>query len=236
MAARIESQNGYSVPASSKGLLNPPVGANGVKLAPGVRPDEAGKLLILLAEQFDKRVEKLVSPGCWGYNYRAVRGQTTGLSNHSSATAIDLNAPRHPLGKVNTFTPKQKAEIHKILDEFSVVVNGKKRPAIRWGGDYTRRKDEMHFEIICTWEVVMLTYAKVRKLYAPKPAPKPVVIKPAPKPVPKPDPKPTEPPKPVTPPVVVTADLQTALKQLFENDTRIENKLDTLISTTKTGA
>ncbi len=61
------------------------------------------------------------------------------LSNHSSGTAIDLNAPRHPLGTSGTFSATQRSHIRSILNSCNGVV--------RWGGDYSGRKDEMHFEI-----------------------------------------------------------------------------------------
>ncbi|NHA68932.1 peptidoglycan-binding protein, partial [Phycicoccus flavus] len=80
----------------------------------------------------------LYSPGCWGHSYREISGSTT-LSNHSSGTAIDCNAPDHPLGAVGTFSSAQVSAIRTILTRCNGVV--------RWGGDYSSRKDEMHFEI-----------------------------------------------------------------------------------------
>lgn len=63
------------------------------------------------------------------------------LTGNSSGTALDLNAPQHPLGQVGTFTNAQERAIHRILEDF---------PQVRWGGDYWGRKDEMHFEINVT--------------------------------------------------------------------------------------
>ncbi|MEW1951889.1 peptidoglycan-binding protein [Terrabacter sp. NPDC080008] len=91
-----------------------------------------------VGRRFDREVEALVKGWCWGHSYRAISGSTS-LSNHSSGTAIDLNAPRHPLGKAGTFTATQRSHIRSILDACDGVV--------RWGGDYSGRKDEMHFEI-----------------------------------------------------------------------------------------
>jgi len=73
-----------------------------------------------------------------GHAYREISGSTT-LSNHASGTAIDLNAPRHPLGASGTFSSTQVSRIRSILTYCDGVV--------RWGGDYATRKDEMHFEI-----------------------------------------------------------------------------------------
>lgn len=75
----------------------------------------------------------------WGWAVRAVRGQTSGYSNHASGTAIDYNAPAHPLGVDGTWTMKEIDHINKLLGEMGGVV--------RWGQNYTGRKDGMHFEI-----------------------------------------------------------------------------------------
>lgn len=129
------SQNGWPV--------NPPrrtrtVPGTGVRLT--VADGPAGDVLLYVATQFDRRVEDLDpgQPDDWGYANRPIIGSTT-TSNHASATAVDLNATRHPLGARGTFTAAQRAEIHRILAEVEHVV--------RWGGDYTGRVDDMHFEI-----------------------------------------------------------------------------------------
>jgi hypothetical protein len=64
-------------------------------------------------------------------------------SNHASATAMDLNALKHPLGKVRTGVfkrPTKQDAVHAKLRSMHGV--------IRWGGDYHGRKDEMHWEIV----------------------------------------------------------------------------------------
>jgi len=66
-----------------------------------------------------------------------IRGTTDKLSNHSSGTAIDLNAPKHPLGKVGTFPPEKVPMIRALATKYG----------LKWGGDYQNRKDEMHFEV-----------------------------------------------------------------------------------------
>lgn len=77
----------------------------------------------------------------WGYDYRPVRGSTTVWSNHAG-WAADVNATRHPLGTepLKTFTPAQIKAIRNRLRWM--------RGVIRWGGDYERRPDPMHFEIV----------------------------------------------------------------------------------------
>ena len=73
----------------------------------------------------------------WGYAFRMVRGSTDKLSNHASGTAIDLNATKHPLGKVGTFPSEKVAMIRALAKKYG----------LKWGGDYKGRIDEMHFEI-----------------------------------------------------------------------------------------
>lgn len=107
-----------------------------------LRNGSAGFLLVHLALWFDERIED-VDGGIlddWGYAYRPVRGFSTTLSNHSSGTAMDLNATRHVLSRENTFSPADEALITRR-------VNGFFDDCIRWGGEYRGRKDEMHFEI-----------------------------------------------------------------------------------------
>lgn len=129
------SQNGYI--ANDRTLIAS-VPVPGGKLA--MRKGDVATVLQYVAGQFHAKVEPLVWPGCWGYAERPIRGSSTELSNHASGTAIDLNAPQHPLAAKGTFTEKEVQTIRGIL----VFCEG----AVRWGGDYTKRKDEMHFEIV----------------------------------------------------------------------------------------
>lgn len=124
----------------------------GVTMAPGVRRGDVATVLFYIAEQFHHRVEKLVSPGCWGYAYRKNRNANN-LSCHASATAIDLNAPRHPNGKRGTFSKAQVAEIRRILAEVGGIV--------RWGGDFTGTPDEMHFEIVASPATVAMVAGRL---------------------------------------------------------------------------
>jgi hypothetical protein len=131
-----KSQNGW--PAGETGALDRGFSVAGVTFPGGVRRGEVSDVLRYVAEQVHARVEPLVPGWCWGYNHRPVTGGGA-LSNHASGTAIDINAPRHPYGKRDTFTPEQRGVIREILAE----VGG----AVRWGGDYTGNRDDMHFEI-----------------------------------------------------------------------------------------
>lgn len=115
----------------------------GESFAPGVRRGAVAIVLRYVAEQMHKRVEPIIAEGWhdaddWGYNYRTNRNANN-LSCHASGTAIDYNATRHPNKKRGTFNPGQVAGIRAILAEVNHVV--------RWGGDFSGTKDEMHFEI-----------------------------------------------------------------------------------------
>ena len=127
------SQNGYR--ANDRSLIVS-ISVPGGKLA--VRKGDVAVIMQYVAEQFHSTVEPLKWPGNWGYAERKIRGGSS-LSNHASGTAIDLNAPKHYLGAVGTFTSSQVRAIRKILSACEGT--------IRWGGDYRGRKDEMHFEI-----------------------------------------------------------------------------------------
>ena len=97
-------------------------------------------LLIGFAADFHQLVEPIDETKTlddWGFCYRKVRGSNTVVSNHSSGTAIDLNATQHPLGAVGTFTDEQVQVIHRLCRKYG----------LRWGVNYRNRKDEMHFEI-----------------------------------------------------------------------------------------
>jgi D-alanyl-D-alanine carboxypeptidase len=103
---------------------------------------DAGVILTAFAAEFHAQVEP-IDTGVfddWAYAYRDVRGSDSDLSNHASGTAIDLNATKHPLHAENTFTKQQAAKIRELCKKYG----------LRWGGDYSKRKDEMHFEIIET--------------------------------------------------------------------------------------
>lgn len=133
------SQNGYT--ANNIALTKVwtiPGTSRQVRLHAG----DPGYLLVHFAAWFDKNIES-VDGGIlddWGYAERTIRGSSTTLSNHASGTALDINAPRHPLGAAGTFTSAQVTRIRAQLKEYD--------GCIRWGGDYRTRKDEMHFEIV----------------------------------------------------------------------------------------
>jgi hypothetical protein len=101
--------------------------------------ESVGPLLAAFAAEFHELIEP-IDEGTfddWGYAFRMVRGSTDRLSCHSSGTAIDLNATKHPLGKAGTF-PAEKIPMLRALA---------KKYGLKWGGDFKTRPDDMHFEV-----------------------------------------------------------------------------------------
>jgi hypothetical protein len=112
-----------------------------------------GPVLAAFAAEFHEKVEPIDEGTLddWGYAYRPIRGQTENLSNHSSGSAIDINASQHPLGKENTFKPEQIKVIQELIKKYHLV----------WGRNYKHRKDDMHFEINGTPEEVKALATKL---------------------------------------------------------------------------
>ena len=134
----LTSYNGW--PASKDqaeiGIKSYPVPGTLIKLRCA---EKVAPLLVGFAAEFHNLIEKLDvgSLDDWGYAYRDVRGVPGKLSNHSSGTAIDLNASRHPLGQLGTFEAGKVPMLRALAHKYGLT----------WGGDYKGRKDEMHFEI-----------------------------------------------------------------------------------------
>lgn len=157
-----KSQNGWSALTSSSKRLAPFRWITGK-----VRYRHVHQVLEHLCARFNAEVETINVAWSWGYAPRNVRGSSTVVSNHASATAIDLNAPAHPLGVRGTFSGRQVAVIRDILADLDGV--------IRWGGDYKNRPDEMHFEIVGTPAQVKAA-AKALKAAAEAPTKKKTIL------------------------------------------------------------
>ena len=146
------SQNGW--PASKVraeiGIESFTVPGTKIKLACA---KSVAPLLVGFAAEFHELIEPIDEGGLddWGYAFRDVRGVPGKLSNHSSGTAIDLNATEHPLGKVGTFPAEKVPMIRALAKKYSLI----------WGGDYRNRKDEMHFEIAILPSKVEAAIAKI---------------------------------------------------------------------------
>jgi hypothetical protein len=135
------SQNGWPVDASGSSQDRSAVA--GVTFPNGVRKGDVATVLFEVARR------------CWGWFVKVIEGGTS-VSNHASGTAIDLNAPDHPLGSRGTFSAAKVAAIRRILSDLGGVV--------RWGGDYSGRADEMHFEINAGAAAVKALADKIRGL------------------------------------------------------------------------
>ena len=142
----LTSPNGW--PASENrqaiGIKSYPIPGTNIKIACA---DKVAPLLINFCKEFHELVEPINQGQLddWGYAFRMTRGSDKILSNHSSGTAIDLNAIKHPLGKSNTFTREQTNIINLLITKYG----------LNWGGNYKKRKDEMHFEIALTEKQVI---------------------------------------------------------------------------------
>lgn len=146
------SQNGWPVlDADHTRVWKIPGTERTLRLAKGA----AGFVLVHTALFFHENVEKLGGGKWdeWGWADRDIRGSTE-ISNHASGTAMDLNAVQHPLGVDDTFTAEQIETMHDRLRWMDDVV--------RWGQDYTERKDGMHFEINADRESVKALAKKLR--------------------------------------------------------------------------
>lgn len=102
-----------------------------------------GFLLAVLLSWFNDKVERLAGKVLddWGWSApRVGRGLSSGVSNHCSGTAADVNALRHVQGKANTFSLTKRLRILAALRLY------RSYSLIDWGGTW-RSRDEMHFEI-----------------------------------------------------------------------------------------
>lgn len=140
-----------------------------------VRKGDAHTILDALGARFNSEVEPIIKAHSWGYAKRTVRGTSSIPSEHSSGTAVDFNAPAHPIGKANTFSPADRAKIRQIVRDFD--------GAIRWGGEWSR-PDDMHFELIGgTAKLAAVAKKLAGGSVQPAGKPKPTTpAKPAPKP------------------------------------------------------
>jgi hypothetical protein len=108
--------------------------------AGGVAVSVHGEIAPLVAWLLDQTVAHGYQPRhgeCWGFANRAIRGTNT-PSNHSWGLAVDINAPANPMTD------------HLVTDMPGWMPEMWKGRGFRWGGDYSRRKDAMHYEFMGT--------------------------------------------------------------------------------------
>jgi hypothetical protein len=103
-------------------------------------PAAPGFVMAHFVLNFDRFIED-VEQGAddWGWAERNIAGDTD-ISNHASATAVDLNALRHPRGARTTFTVAQQDAVGEMLER-------KYRNTIG-AGMFWRNADDMHFEYV----------------------------------------------------------------------------------------
>jgi hypothetical protein len=101
----------------------------------------ATSLLLVFNEILDKcghdqrKVDEIGASAYGGcYNDRSIRGSKN-ISNHAFAAAIDIDPDHNPLGS-------KKAKSNPI------IVTAFKNQGWLWGGDYSGRRDPMHFEAV----------------------------------------------------------------------------------------
>jgi hypothetical protein len=108
--------------------------------------DDVAVVFTEFITRFDREVEEITQNTLddWSYANRLVRGSSSVVSNHGSATAIDLNALKHPRGVHNTFSAAKRTTMHRLRD---AITDNSGRPVLRLGMDYTTTVDDMHVEI-----------------------------------------------------------------------------------------
>lgn len=135
------SINGFSVlPFGDSKLAKFKIPGTGARLS---LRKEVASLMVGLARDFHQNVEPLNAKSCWGHDFRKI-DDSGSWSFHAPGIAIDLNATDHPRGKRDTFSTNQVKSIRKLLQNYSY--QGVR--LFRWGGDFSTKVDEMHFEII----------------------------------------------------------------------------------------
>jgi hypothetical protein len=151
------SQNGYR--ANDPGVVSRrPVAGTDVGLT--VRTGAPGDLLLHWAAWFDRNVENIDNArghlDDWGFAERPIRGSTTTLSNHASGTAIDLNATKHPLGKLRRrpSRPGRSQADPRGAREVPRAASG-------GAGTTTAARTSMHFEIMASEQRCAAMLAKL---------------------------------------------------------------------------
>jgi hypothetical protein len=120
---------------------------------------------------YDRVIERVILPGeiydDWSHAFRPVRGQVTGYSNHGSATAVDINATRHPRGVKGTFSSAQRELMRKKLTS-PELCDDAGLPVLRLGEFYSSTVDGMHVEVNVNAARIAQAAKKIRALSAPE--------------------------------------------------------------------
>jgi len=138
MVAR--SINGWEAPPSRKQVFKIPGTNRKLTLDP-----DAGRILTALATDYHRTVRRLDIGAVdeAGSSFRMARGASDQLSNHASATAIDLNWTEEGAQGSSRGAKFFAQAKHRLAIETLKRRYGK---WVQWGGDW-RAKDYMHWEI-----------------------------------------------------------------------------------------
>jgi hypothetical protein len=121
------------------------------------------QLLACFQEIESKGLARLILTYDGTYNPRPIRGSTR-ISNHALGLAIDLNAGYNGLGHEPAIGKGTLLTLVPIFEKWG----------FGWGGDYRRRSDPMHFEVL---KIVPVGAAATQTIKptpaAPAPAPEP---------------------------------------------------------------
>lgn len=139
----LHSQNGWPVRDSTDGLVRFAAGGREWWAANADVAVVFGELIRRYALEVEPIAVGKLDDWSWAKK-RPVRGSTSVISNHSSATAVDLNALDHVRGVRGTFTGKQLAAGQAIRRDISDAAG---LPVLAWGEQFTTTVDGMHWEI-----------------------------------------------------------------------------------------
>ena len=115
----------------------------GVAFPGGIKAGDVETVLGYVFDRIDAEVEEAIPGWCWGFTYKANVNNPSQLSNHSSATAGDYNAPNHPNGTSTGpnggggWTGAQYHAIQAILADVDHTIN------------WLTGNDPMHFDVDC---------------------------------------------------------------------------------------
>lgn len=117
--------------------------------------EELHPLVAFLIDETERRMYDVIPGWTWGFACRAIRGSKTKGSNHSTGTAIDLNAPRNGMNTAGPGWQRQHSTGHTDMPQWLVPLW--EAHGFRSGMNYTGRQDPMHKEF-------MLSVADAKRL------------------------------------------------------------------------
>lgn len=136
----LTSQNGWPASPDPAAIgVDQHFTVRGITFPGGVKSGAVATVFRDLVLRYMDTVEPLNQGWCWGYEFRVIRGGSGDLSNHSSASALDLNSPLHPQGTAGTMSKDAARGARSLVERYE--------GCIAWGGDWVGSVDEMHWEV-----------------------------------------------------------------------------------------